>query len=506
MTQTDVSVTALSPNTGPNAGGTAVTVTGTGFTNFVGKSIVSAVNFGTVAATAFAVTSSTELTAVSPAGTEKDAVDVTVVTSNGTSSTSAADVFTYGPPVDPSVAVMMTLCTLAGTASAERPSGESVLQQEQRILAGINAQLVDTSLATNGQWQAVWLGLTQDRANLAYIASGPSQQLAVCLRGTQGFLIDIMQDAAVSRVLPFMGTSGGNISQGAMDAFTEILMGTSLLSALDALITSSTMPPLITVTGHSLGGALATTLGVFLADTYPQSTWQVTTFAAPTAGDAGFASAFYQRFPKAMCVANQYDIVPNAWWNLKGGTAQTPPAPESAEWFWPGMGLSDAVATWKIGLVGGIAGLAKSVDYVPLQPPGQAPLVLNPCFDDPKQPAASGIKTIEDWLDELAYQHNQSYLNLLGATQLPPVAPTVTGLNPASGPQSGNVSVTISGTGFTPTTVVDFGVVAATVVGVTTTSLTVSAPAGFGIVDVRVTNEFGTSEAKPADQFTYTSP
>lgn len=506
MTQTDVSVTAISPNTGPDAGCTAVTVTGTGFTNFIGKPQVTSVNFGSVAATAFAVTSSTELTAVSPAGTEKDAVDVTVVTANGTSATSAADVFTYGPPIDPSVAVMMTLSALAGTASAERPSGESVQQQEQRIQAGINAQLANTSLATSGQWQAVWLGLTRDRANLAYIASGPSQQLAVCLRGTQGFLIDILQDMEVGTALPFLGTSGGKIAQGAMDAFTEILMGTSLLSALDALINSSSPPPLITVTGHSLGGAMATTLGLFLADTYPQTTWQVTTFAAPTAGDAGFADAFYQRFPNAMCVYNQYDAVPQAWWNLKGGSAQTPPAPESAEWFWPEMGLSAAVATWKIGLVGGLAGLAKSIDYVRLQPPGQAPLVLNPCFDDPNQPPASGITTIEDWLAELAYQHNQSYLNLLGATQPPPVAPTVTSVNPASGPQAGNASVTISGTGFTPTTVVDFGVVAATVVGVTSTSLTVSAPAGFGIVDVRVTNEFGTSEAKPADQFTYTSP
>ena len=54
-------VTAVSPNSGPQAGGTTVTITGTGFTG------ATKVVFGTVAATSFTVVSATQITAVSPA-------------------------------------------------------------------------------------------------------------------------------------------------------------------------------------------------------------------------------------------------------------------------------------------------------------------------------------------------------------------------------------------------------------------------------------------------------
>ena len=80
-------VTGLSPSSGPAAGGTLVTITGTGFTG------ATAVDFGTTAATNFTVVSSTEITADSPAGT--GVVDVTVTTPGGKSATSAADQFTY---------------------------------------------------------------------------------------------------------------------------------------------------------------------------------------------------------------------------------------------------------------------------------------------------------------------------------------------------------------------------------------------------------------------------
>ncbi len=80
-------VTAISPTEGPLAGGTSVTITGTGFTG------ATAVDFGTTAATNLAVTSATQITATSPAGT--GTVDVTVVGPGGTSATSSADQFTY---------------------------------------------------------------------------------------------------------------------------------------------------------------------------------------------------------------------------------------------------------------------------------------------------------------------------------------------------------------------------------------------------------------------------
>lgn len=87
-------VTGISPKGGPPAGGTTVTVTGSGFTG------ATAVNFGPQAGTAVTVLSDTQLTVVSPpiSPTGLAVVDVTVVTSFGTSATSAADQFTYLHP------------------------------------------------------------------------------------------------------------------------------------------------------------------------------------------------------------------------------------------------------------------------------------------------------------------------------------------------------------------------------------------------------------------------
>ena len=86
-------VTAISPSTGPAAGGTVVTITGTGFVSGA------RVNFGANAATEVTFNNSTSITATSPAGS--GTVAVTVATSGGTSATSSAPDFVYG--VSPTV-------------------------------------------------------------------------------------------------------------------------------------------------------------------------------------------------------------------------------------------------------------------------------------------------------------------------------------------------------------------------------------------------------------------
>jgi TolB protein len=84
---TATGVTGISPDHGPSAGGTAVTITGHGFV------AGARVRFGTAAGTNVVVHSPTSITVTSPAGT--GTVDVVVTTSRGTSATSAADRFTY---------------------------------------------------------------------------------------------------------------------------------------------------------------------------------------------------------------------------------------------------------------------------------------------------------------------------------------------------------------------------------------------------------------------------
>ncbi len=82
-------VTKVEPNTGPEAGGTTVTITGTSFTG------VKKVKFGSAEAKSFAVGSATSITAESPAGSA-GTVNVTVTTAGGKSAASSADHFTYG--------------------------------------------------------------------------------------------------------------------------------------------------------------------------------------------------------------------------------------------------------------------------------------------------------------------------------------------------------------------------------------------------------------------------
>jgi CSLREA domain-containing protein len=89
-------VTSVSPSFGLPAGGTMVTVTGTKFTS------ATAVKFGTTVATGFTVNSATQITATSPAGVA-GVVDVTVTSPGGTSTTSAADQFTYIAPAPASL-------------------------------------------------------------------------------------------------------------------------------------------------------------------------------------------------------------------------------------------------------------------------------------------------------------------------------------------------------------------------------------------------------------------
>jgi IPT/TIG domain/Viral BACON domain len=80
-------VTGISPASGSSTGGTPVTITGTGFIGATG------VTFGQTPATNVSVTSDSQITVTSPAGS--GTVDVIVTTPVGPSATSSADLFTY---------------------------------------------------------------------------------------------------------------------------------------------------------------------------------------------------------------------------------------------------------------------------------------------------------------------------------------------------------------------------------------------------------------------------
>ena len=79
----------------------------------------------------------------------------------------------------------------------------------------------------------------------------------------------------------------------------------------------------------------------------------------------------------------------------------------------------------------------------------------------------------------------------------------MTGISPSSGTAAGGDSVTITGSGFTGATAVEFGGVSAVMQINSDTQITASSPAGSGTVDITVVTPGGTSANSPADQFSY---
>jgi hypothetical protein len=95
-TVTAPSLTGVSPSTGSTAGGTVVTITGTGLTG------ASALTFAGTPATAFTVDSATQITATTPPNTA-GAADVAVTTPGGMAAIAGS--FTYEAPAQGDSAV-----------------------------------------------------------------------------------------------------------------------------------------------------------------------------------------------------------------------------------------------------------------------------------------------------------------------------------------------------------------------------------------------------------------
>ena len=85
--------------------------------------------------------------------------------------------------------------------------------------------------------------------------------------------------------------------------------------------------------------------------------------------------------------------------------------------------------------------------------------------------------------------------------------PTLTGLNPASGPTQGGNTVIITGTNLSGATVVKFGSKPANSFNVVSnTQITAVAPSGSGTVDVTVTAPGGTTATSAASKYSYGAP
>jgi hypothetical protein len=185
-------VSGVSPATGPVAGGTALTITGD---NFNGATVV---DFGTTAATSFAVVSSTSITAKSPAELAGTA-NVTVTTPSGTSTTSSADQFSYWSPTGSVYTALLPFRLLDTRSSgpALRPGQTRTLQvtsvtgpQSQSVPSTAQSVVLNVTAisGTTGTYLTVFPagGAVPNASNLNVGANTNQANLVVVALGTGG--------------------------------------------------------------------------------------------------------------------------------------------------------------------------------------------------------------------------------------------------------------------------------------------------------------------------------
>ena len=232
---TPPAVTGIAPGSGPATGGTTVTITGA---NLAGAS---AVDFGSARVTSFLSDTASEITLLSPPGS--GSVDVTVVTSAGTSATSSADEFSY--------VAASTLPAVTGIAPGSGPTG-----------GGTTVTIIGTNLAGAS---AVDFGSARVTSFLGDTAS------EITLLSPQGSgTVDVT-----------VVTPAGTSATSSADEFSYVAASTP--PAVTGIAPGSgptTGGTTVTITGTNLAGASAVDFGLA----------QVTSFLSDTASEITLSS------------------------------------------------------------------------------------------------------------------------------------------------------------------------------------------------------------------------
>jgi hypothetical protein len=147
---------------------------------------------------------------------------------------------------------------------------------------------------------------------LVFQADGAGD-VVVAVRGTEGIL-EWIHDLEFDLVTcPFLA-GAGHTEDGFTAMYTSLRTGVSPASpsVVDALATLPYPQPVtsMTITGHSLGGALATLLALDVAANTGFTNPTAYTFASPRTGDPAFVSTYNQVVKNSFRVANRMDIVP----------------------------------------------------------------------------------------------------------------------------------------------------------------------------------------------------
>lgn len=310
----------------------------------------------------------------------------------------------------PQAADLLTLSTLILCMASYEPATSD-------IEAGVKNTW---PLTPGGKWKCVW-GPQQDsdRGNLAFVAGYfPSQDvrpqtICVTVRGTDfdihdiwGVLAQVWEDVdaadpqQVSWAPPSALVAGGTLDGlSLIQKLADPVSGQTIGEYLTEFFSQSTNADVTTlVTGHSLGGCLATVVAPWIRSLRLKykGTIQPITYAAPTAGNYDFATYYDTQFPLARRYQNSLDVVPLAYYDIGG-----------IDSIYSDYGLPTPDPIW-ISVLGMKAALdLTGASYVQ---PAQGQQVLQGAFVS---------KDSQDWYAQALHQHHvKTYFKMVTGTEI----------------------------------------------------------------------------------------
>jgi len=345
--------------------------------------------------------------------------------------------------------------------------GEEIVtpNPQSQILNLINTAMpqIPPIASPNATWKVVWGPAVYTtpgakyQDNLMFVAQNQSDptQIVIAIRGTN-FVADLdwlMDDIDVRQTIPWPpGSTSSNPANAMMSESTSIGMqilfamigatynGAGPMSLMKFLLTQTSSPIQLCVTGHSLGGCLAGTLALYLKDN--PSVWDASgksnvsciTFAAPTAGNAAFATYSDSRFSGGPYPTNwdptlgttcdavrcNFDVAPMAWiyTNLSSSPTSSPLfsiyAPPAVNP--PNIDFTQMPFPWGFAwtetlkyVLPDVAAMLSSQNYAQVVA-GATPVqgTFNPAYvGDTKN--GTLVTYMEAFLAQAAYQHSMSY-------------------------------------------------------------------------------------------------
>jgi hypothetical protein len=513
------SITTFTPLSGPVAGGTLVTFTGTNLSGTTG------ITFGGTAGTGLMNLSSTSVSVLTPGALSPGPVAVQLTTAGGT--TTASQQFTYvgapnattlnptsGPTIGGTI-VTITGSSLSGTTNVtfggvaatmitNVGDGEITVVDPAHAAGAVPVVITATGGTATASQQFTYVaaptllsilptsGPTIGGTSVTITGSGftTTADTTVTIGGNAATNVDVTSSTTVTATTP-PGTAGGqpvivSDTGGPSGALTftyiaaPIVGATGLNPAFGPTIGGTT----VTITGSNLGGTTAVTFGGLAGNTIVNVDSSHITVVTPAHG-AGPVAVMITAAGGTATAAEPFTYVaapvitglnPNAG-PVGGGTVVTITGSGFAGTATVAFGANQATGVT-------VVNSTTITAEAPASTTGLGP--VNVAVTDPGGPSG-----------------NLTYTYVAG--------PIVTGISPTSGPLAGGETVTIQGANLCATPsggvpIVNFGANNATVQSVNPacTVLTVTEPAGQGTVPVTVTTDGGT--ALSPENFTYIAP